>query len=867
MPNNPGRWLAAAVLLGIVACSSSPAYKDSSQSIDDRVADLLGRMTLEEKFWQLFMVVDDLKGGLDKYQHGAFGLQLRPGADSTTGPGETALRSNAVQRYFIEHTRLGIPIIPFEEALHGLVQDGATAFPQAIGLAATWDTVLMRRVASAIAEETRTRGIRQVLSPVLNIASDVRWGRVEETYGEDPWLVTQMGLAFIEPLEAAGVVTTPKHFIANVGDGGRDSYPIDWSRRLLGEVYLPPFQAAIQRSHARSVMAAYNSVDGSPATANSWLLTTKLRNEWDFRGVVIADAGATGGANVLHFTSPDYATSARLALEAGLDVMFQTSADHAKLFWPAFQNGAIDSKVIDRAVSRVLRLKFELGLFDHPYVDVDSAVSSNGTAEHRALALDAAREAITLLKDEDGALPLARTLRRVAVIGTDAVEARLGGYSGPGNNRVTIMDGIRKKLPAAVVTYAAGPGRGDRELVPVPAANLSGLRGEYWDNVTMTGEPRLTRNDPAIDFGWTLLAPDSTLPFDWFSVRWTGGLVAPASGPVQLGVEGNDGYRLYLDGVLLIDNWRKQSYRTLTSEVRLERGRSYDIKLEYYENTGGARVKLVWNYGVAKDGPHAIAGAVATARSSDVAIVVLGIEEGEFRDRASLRLPGHQEELIRAVVATGKPVVIVLVGGSAITMGDWIDQVPAVLLAWYPGEMGGDAVADVLFGDYNPAGRLPVTFPLSEGQLPLTYYHKPTGRGDDYADLTGRPAFPFGSGLSYTTFEYRDLDIAPNEIASRESVTVRFKVKNTGTRGGDEVAQLYLRDELASVAQPLMKLAGFRRIHLEPGEETSVSLHVPLIQLSMLDRDLRRVIEPGRFRVMVGGSVVDIRLRGMLTVR
>lgn len=856
-------------LLAIAACARDgrPRYQDPTIAVDDRVSDLIGRMTLEEKFWQLFMVVDNLQGGIEKYQHGAFGLQLRPVGDSSTGPRESALRFNAAQRYFVEHTRLGIPIIPFEEALHGLVQDGATAFPQAIGLAATWDTVLVRRVASAIAEETRSRGIRQVLSPVLNIASDVRWGRVEETYGEDPWLVTQMGLAFIEPLETAGIVTTPKHFVANVGDGGRDSYPIEWSKRLLAEVHLPPFMAAIQRGHARSVMAAYNSVEGTPATASAWLLTTKLREEWGFAGFVVADAGATGGANVLHFTSPDYATSAKLALDAGLDVMFQTSADHARLFWPAFESGAIDGKVIDRAVSRVLRVKFELGLFDHPYVDVDSAVALNGTAEHRRLALEAAREAITLLKNEGNALPLARTLGRVAVIGTDAMEARLGGYSGSGNDRVTILDGIRKKLPAAVVTYAPGPGRVNRELVPVPAANLSHLRGEYWDNVTLTGQPRVTRDDPAIDFGWTLLSPDSTLGVDWFSVRWTGQLVVPASGPVRLGVEGNDGYRLYLDGVLLIDNWRKQSYRTMTKEVRLEQGRSYDIKLEYFENTGGARVKLVWDYGVANDWRLGLARAVAAARASDVAIVVAGIEEGEFRDRASLRLPGHQEELIQAVAATGKPVVVVLVGGSAVIMGNWIDKVAAVMLAWYPGEMGGDAVADVLFGDYNPAGRLPVTFPISEGQLPLTYYHEPTGRGDDYADLTGRPAFPFGYGLSYTTFEYGDLQIAPNDVAARDSVTVSFRVKNTGTRAGDEVPQLYLRDELASVAQPLMKLAGFRRIHLEPGEETRVRLHIPLIQLSMLNRDLRRVIEPGRFRVMVGGSVVDVRLRGVLTVR
>lgn len=854
-------------LLAGASCGNpdQPAYRDPAQSIDDRVGDLLGRMTLEEKFWQLFMVTDDLSGGLEKYSHGVFGLQLRAPRDSSSGPRETALRINAVQRYFVEHTRLGIPIIPFEEALHGLVQDGATAFPQAIGLAATWDTGLVADVARAVAVETRSRGIRQVLSPVLNIATDVRWGRVEETYGEDPLLVTLMGLAFIQPIESAGVVTTPKHFVANVGDGGRDSYPIDRNRRLMGEIHFPPFRAAIQIGHARSVMAAYNSVDGQPATANPWLLTQKLRDEWGFSGFVIADAGAAGGANVLHFTSPDYATSAKNALAAGLDVLFQTSADHAELFWPAFRDEAIDMAVIDRAVSRVLRAKVELGLFENPYVDVDSAAAASGGTAHRALALTAAHEAITLLKNERATLPLSGTVRRIAVIGSDAVEARLGGYSGPGNDKVSMLDGIRRQVGATgIVGYEPGPGRGSPALVPVP---LRDLRAEFWDNITMEGPARLARNEIAIDASWTLSAPDSTLPFDWYSVRWTGMLEAPVSGTVRLGVEGNDGYRLYLDGDLLIDNWRKQSYRALTSEVRLERGREYQVRLEYFENTGGARVRLAWDHGIASDWAGSIARAAALARGSDVAIVVAGIEEGEFRDRASLRLPGHQEELIRAVAATGRPTVVVLVGGSAVTMGSWIDDVESVLLAWYPGDAGGDAVADVLFGDHNPAGRLPITFPVAEGQLPLTYLHKPTGRGDDYADLTGRPAFPFGYGLSYTRFEYRGLAIEPAEIAAGDSALVRFRVQNAGATGGDEVVQLYLRDELASVARPVMELAGFQRVHLEPGEEREIVLRIAPDQLSLLDRDLRRVIEPGRFRVMVGASSVDVRLRGELIVR
>jgi len=856
--------LALAPLLLSAGCrrDSGPQYRDATQPVSARVRDLVRRMTLEEKFWQLFMIPDDTGRDYHRLTHGVFGLQVQ-GRDAR----RTVQRTNALQRFFVDSTRLGIPIIPFDEALHGLTEPGATAFPQSIGLAATWDTSLMRRVAGAIALETRNRGIRQVLSPVLNLATDVRWGRVEETYGEDPYLASAMGLAFIRPLEAAGVITTPKHFVANFGEGGRDSYPVNWSDRLLEELYLPPFETAIREAGAGSVMAAYNSVNETPATANRWLLTNRLREQWGFRGFVIADAGAVGGANVLHLTSPDYTTSGKLALEAGLDVLFQTSPDHAKLFWPAFEKGDISHAVIDAAVTRVLRAKFELGLFEHPYVDEEVAAAS-ATPEHRALALEAARTSITLLKNDAGVLPLSRALRRVAVIGSDAVEARLGGYSGPGNAKISMLDGIREKLPGARVSYEPGPGRGSPEFLPVPAEQLApGLGAEYFANIALEGTPRVRRVDPAIDFRWTLSAPDSSLKADWYSVRWTGRLIAPLSGTVRIGVEGNDGYRLYVDGKLLIDDWKKQSYRTTVKPVRLERGHGYPIRLEYFESTGNARVRLVWDAGRSPDWRASIAQAVATARSSDAVVVAAGIEEGEFRDRASLRLPGHQEELIRALAGTGPPVTVVLVAGSAVTMGGWIDSVGAVVLAWYPGEEGGHAIADILFGDHNPSGRLPITFPIAEGQLPLPYYHAPTGRGDDYLDLTGRPMFPFGFGLGYSQFEYSALTLTPAEIAPDGATVVHCRVRNRGAVAGDEVVQLYIRDELASVVRPVMQLAAFRRIHLAPGEAQEVGLSLGPRQLAVRDAGGRPVVEPGTFRIMVGASSADIRLRGVLTVR
>jgi beta-glucosidase len=870
-------------MLGLACLSCAPdappRYRDPSASIDARVRDLLGRMTPEEKFWQLFMVAGDLERGAEQYAHGVFGLQARPFPEETDSiPPARALaeRINAAQDFFTTRTRLGIPIIPFEEALHGLTQPGATAFPQAIALAATWDTALVAGVASAVAREARSRGIRLALSPVLNIASDVRWGRTEETYGEDPLLTSAMGLAFVRAFERAGVVTTPKHFVANVGDGGRDSYPIDWSARQLEAVHFPPFRAAVQAGGARAVMAAYNSVDGSPATASRWLLTRTLKDSWGFPGIVIADAGGTGGANVLHGTSPDYETSGQRALEAGLDVLFQTARDHAALFQAPFLDGRIDPRIIDSAVARVLRVKFELGLFETPRVDPDEAARVSGSEAHRTLALEAARASITLLRNE-GVLPLQQPLRSVAVIGADAAEGRLGGYSRPGGARISILDGLRARFgePTAV-RYEEGPGRASGALAAVPGASLlhdsagalrPGVRGAYFPNPALDGPPVVTRIDPSLDFTWTLAPPDSSLALDWYSVRWTGTLLGPRTGPVRLGVDGPDGYRLYLDGRLLIDNWRKQSAGVRTAVVRLEQGRAYDLTLEYFESTGGARLRLVWDHPAPPDPAAGIARAVALARASDVAIVVAGIEEGEFRDRASLRLPGHQEDLIRAVASAGRPVVVVLIGGSAITMSGWIDRVDGVVMAWYPGDEGGRAVADVLFGEHNPAGRLPISFPHTEGQLPLVYNHKPTGRGDNYLDLTGRPLFPFGHGLSYTRFEYAGLEIAPGISAPGDSVVITCRVRNTGHRAGDEVVQLYIRDEIASVARPVMELAGFVRVRIPAGEERPIRFVLRPEQLAVPDTGLSPRLEAGRFRIMVGASSADIRLRGMLTVR
>lgn len=876
----------ALMLTTIVSGAQVLPYKNPKLPVDVRVKDLMSRMTPEEKFWQLFMIPGDLdQAQPGQYRHGIFGFQVSAASQGHAGAEQMlqyntkenglalVKKINAIQKYFVTQTRLGIPIIAFDEALHGLVREGSTAFPQAIGLAASFDTTLMRRVSSAIAEETQARGIRQILSPVVNVASDVRWGRVEETYGEDPVLTSAMGVAFVSSFEKRNIITTPKHFLANVGDGGRDSYPIHWNERYLEEIHFPPFKACFSLGGSRSVMTSYNSIDGTAASMNTWLLRKKLKQAWKFPGFVISDAGAVGGSYVLHLTTPDYPTSGKQAVEGGLDVIFQTAYDHHTLFMPPFVSGQVNQSAIDEAVARVLRAKFELGLFEQPYMSEDKIRKQMQQPLHKPLAREAARASMVLLRNERQTLPLRSEVKRIAVVGVDATEARLGGYSGPGNGKVSMLDGIKARAKGATVSYAPGCGRTADTLAVVAAEFLShdqgaGLRAEYFSNITVTGKPADTRTDAQVNFYWTFMPPANGLATSYYSVRWSGYITAPQTGNYQVGLEGNDGYRLYIEDKLVAQSWQKQGYHTTTGIHHFEKGQRYRIRIEFYEPVGNGKIKLVWNAaGVDTDIERKISEAVRLAQQSDIVVVTAGIIEGEFQDRAMLSLPGRQEEMIRRLADTGKPVVVVLVGGSAVVMSNWMDRVQAILLAWYPGEEGGHAVAEVLFGDYSPAGRLPITFPRHEAQLPLVYNHKPTGRGDDYNNLTGMPAFPFGYGLSYTQFAYSNLRISATTIDTTSSVTVTCDVQNTGAMTSDEVVQLYLADELSSVARPVMELKGFQRITLKPGETQTVSFRLTPAMLKMLNTQMKWVIEPGDFRVMVGASSRDIRLMTRFRVK
>jgi beta-glucosidase len=838
---------------------------NTALAADRRAQLLLAQMTLEEKFWQLYMAPGAVARDSAQLRHGVFGIQVTDtlgGATREEATARAVRRANETQRFFVEHTRLGIPAILFEEGLHGVVQDGAPIYPQAIGLAATFDTSLMRRTAQAIGAEARARGLRMLLSPVINLARDARWGRVEETYGEDAWLSAAMGRTYVRAVEGAGVIATPKHFAINHGDGGRDSWPVGVDDATLHDLHLPPFRAAVVDAGARAVMASYNSVNGLPATANPTLLRDVLRRQWGFAGVTIADAGAVGGANVLHRTTPDYATSTARALRAGLDVIFQGGFDSAPLFWDAFRRGLFPAAVTDSAVVRVLRLKFQLGLFESPY------------AREAPVALDAplasrvAQASLVLLHNPRGVLPLPAATRRIAVIGSAASALPTGGYSARRLVPNSLVTALREQLATgAEVRVAPGVDAFPAATVPIDSAAFgAGLRAVYFANPALDGDPAHVRTEHRVDHTWTFLPPAPGLGTAWYSARWTGTVRGPAEANVALEVEGDDGYRLWLDDTLAVDAWDKISYGARTSRVRVRVGATHRLRLEYRQTAGPGRIRLLWRRPIEAHVERRIADAVDVARGAEVAVIVATIDEGEFRDRSSLRLPWGQDALIARVAATGTPVVVVLVAGGAVITTPWMHETAAVLWAPYPGDDGAAAIARTLLGE-SPAGRLPFTVPRSEGQLPLTYDHLPTGRGDDYADLTGQPLFPFGYGLGYSTFEYSALKLPSQARSARDTVAVQFVLRNTGRVAADEVPQLYVRHDGASTAQPVLALRGFARVTLAPGESRELTLRLPVADLAVRDLDGRRRVVPEQVTVFVGASSRDLRLRGTLQIK
>jgi beta-glucosidase len=747
-------------LFGVVALQgqpqATPKYRNPSLPVEDRVADLLSRMTLEEKVHEITggaemqaEVIDSTGTFTTEQARAAFREWSNP--DYPLTPRRSAVLRNGVQRFLREKTRLGIPALFMGEALHGFMEYHSTSFPQALALASTWDPDLVHQVFTAAGDEAGSRGVGQVFTPVLDIARDPRWGRTEETYGEDPYLAARMGVAAITGLQGDTwsidrhhVMATAKHFaVHGQPEGGTNTAPANYSERIIRENFLVPFQAAVQEARVGSVMASYNEIDGVPSHVNPWLLDRVLRQEWGYRGYVVSDGNGLQMLYETHHVVGNATEAARRALAAGVDYDLSDGSVYRTLI-KQVKAGTVPLAEVDRAAARVLTAKFRLGLFDNPYADADAAERITNSVEHRQLAERAAERAIVLLKNENNLLPLdLDKLKTIAVIGPNAADVHLGGYSREPAHGVSILDGIRERVGSkANVLYAEG--------CKITTAR-QGFRGWFDDNVKLV--------DP----------------------------------------------------------------QAQADSVR---------------------------------------AAAELARKANVAIVVVGENEstnreawseGHLGDRDSLDLLGAQNSLVQAVVETGTPTVVLMINGRPLSINYITEHVPAILEGWYLGQEGGTAAARVLFGDANPGGKLPITFPHSVGDLPDFYNRKPS-TNRSYAFGTKKPLYPFGYGLSYTTFRFDNLRLEPPTIMVGGTAKVTIDITNTGKRDGDEVAQLYVHQRIASVTRPIMQLQSFRRITLKPGEKRSVDFTVTPDMLSMLDMDMHKVVEPGIFDIMVGPS-------------
>jgi beta-glucosidase len=822
--------------------------------IDQRVDDLIGRMTLEEKV-----------------------LQMRNSAPAIP--------------------RLGVPQYDWwNEGLHGVAFAGtATNFPQVIGMAATWDTDLVHRMAQTISTEARAKynqaqqdGDHERFfgltfwAPNINIFRDPRWGRGQETYGEDPYLTGRMAVAFVTGMQGDDpahfkVISTPKHYAVHSGpEPLRHKFNVDVSPHDLEDTYLPAFRAAITEAHAQSVMCAYNAIDGPPACTNTMLLRDHLRDAWHFDGYVVSDCGAVGDVANGHHYTPDMVHAVVAAVKAGTDL--ECGSDYRSLV-DAVHQDLITEAELNTSLHRLFRARFQLGVFDPPssYAYGLIPFSEDNSPEHRQLALQAARESIVLLKNRNGVLPLKSGIRRIAVIGPTAelVQSLQGNYNGPPPSPVFPLAGIAKHFPAAHIAYAQGSTLVDGFALPIertalrPASGAGdGLTAEYFNSKDMSGQPVLTHVDSNVNFNWDKVTPVAGLQRNNFAVRWSGSFVPPAPGDYKLGVRMNycyacqnaEGFSLYLDGKLLLESAATERRSLIEATVHFDNTQPHPIRLEYLHGTGSAGIDLTWQAPAATLRDQA----VEAAKQSDVTVAFVGLSpslEGEEMpvkldgfsggDRTAIDLPAAQEDLLKALAATGKPLVVVLQNGSALAVNWAQAHADAILEAWYPGEEGGTAIAETLAGDNNPSGRLPLTFYASLDQVPTFEDYSMQGR--TYRYFSGQPLYRFGYGLSYTTFAYSGLTASAANIAAGTSVTARGEVKNTGAVAGDEVAQLYLTQP-KGFQTPLRVLAGFRRVHLAPGESSVLTFVIDPRTLGQVDAAGNRTILPGDYTVSLGGS-------------
>ena len=829
---------------GASAAAPRPAYLDPSLPVEQRVNDLVSRMTMEEKASQMQDVARAIP-------------------------------------------RLGIPAYNWwNEGLHGVARSGhATVFPQAIGLAATWDTDLIHRMADVISTEARAKYNDAIQrgntgryygltfwSPNINIFRDPRWGRGQETYGEDPFLTARIGVAFVTGLQGDNpkylkVVSTAKHFAVHSGPETlrhREDVPV--SPRDFADTYTPAFRATVMEGHADSVMCAYNAVRGEPACANHLLFDT-LRNKWGFKGYVVSDCWAISDIHQGHGYVLTLEQAAALSVKAGTDL--SCGPEYASLPF-AIENRLLSPADVDLAVKRLFEARFRLGMFDPPESVPWSklTIADNDTPAHRQLALEAARKSIVLLKNERGTLPVKSSVKTIAVVGPDAdsLPVLLGNYAGTPSAYTTILEGIRKRFRDAKITTATGAPLTETSGVRLPGAYLrsagansqAGLNAEYFTNTNLSGDAALKRVDSVVSFDWNNVSPGPGVPAQNFSIRWSGELVPPVDGDYRLGVDTDGGSRLFLDGKKIVDDWAPHGERTMTTLVHLQAGHAYPIRMEYFHHGGESASRLLWLP------PNLVQEAVDAARKADVVVAVVGLtaelegeesensEPGFFGgDRLDIDLPHPQEQLLESLGATGKPLIVVLTSGSAIALNWAQEHAAAILEAWYPGEEGGLAVADVLSGDYNPAGRLPVTFYKSVAQIPPFNSYSMNGR--TYRYFTEQPLYPFGYGLSFSSFNYSDAKITPDQAAAGTAVTASVRVTNSSSVAGEEVVELYLSHPGIDGA-PIRSLAGFQRVHLAASASQNVTFTLHDRDLSTVDDKGVRSVVPGPVEVWIGGG-------------
>ncbi|HXJ46341.1 MAG TPA: glycoside hydrolase family 3 C-terminal domain-containing protein [Candidatus Dormibacteraeota bacterium] len=853
--------IASLCILSIVTVPASAqqsqagaAYLDQKLPVEQRVDDLISRMTLEEKASQL---------------------------------GHTAASI----------PRLHVPEYNWwNEGLHGVARAGvATVFPQAIGMAATFDEPLLHQAADIISTEFRAkyyatlhpdgstdwyRGLT-VWSPNINIFRDPRWGRGQETYGEDPYLTSRMGVAFVTGLQGSDpkyfkTVATSKHFAVHSGpESTRHTANIEPSRHDVEDTYLPAFRATVTEGKAESVMCAYNSLDGQPACANTFLLDQRLRKDWGFKGYVVSDCGAVSDVFRGHKFAATPEEGVAAVFKAGMDLICGDYRNNMRTERASIVNavhqGLLPESVVDIALRRLFTARFRLGMFDSPASVPYSKITpaENDTDAHNQIALRMARESLVLLKNKDGILPLKNPAATIAVIGPNAddLDALEGNYNGTPSKPVTVLAGIRQRFSKSKVIYAQGTGLVGPVAKPIPSSALCtdascserGLKGDYFANMTLDGSPVASHTDASVDFAWgdTGISPQLV---NHYSVRWTGFLLPPETGDYLVGFTGQDGWRLWLDGNLVAEDWNiHHPATTLTKKIQLEKDHPYPIKIEYFQDMRSSEARLIWSL-PDEEGRRA----VEAARAADLVVMVLGLSariEGEEMkvnaegfsggDRTSIDLPAPQEQLLERICAIGKPMILVLMNGSALGI-NWANaNLPAILEAWYPGGQGGTAVAEAIAGDFSPAGRLPTTFFKSVEQLPPFEDYSMAKR--TYRYFEGEPLYPFGFGLSYTSFSYDKPRVDSSQLSPKNSVTVSVEVRNTGPVAGDEVVELYLT-HAGIPGAPLRALKGFQRLHFTPGEQKTVSFVLRDRDLSIVDQSGAHRIIPGKVKVWIGGG-------------